>query len=457
MPEAWKEWEGQVAGGSFRLQRFLGSGEQSAVFLTQYGDAETKSAAIKLIRAERESTERKLSEWARAAQLSHPHLVRLFQTGTCQIGDMELLYAVMEYGEENLGDVLRDRALTEAEALQVLKPALDALTYIHGQGLVHGHLKAANIMAVGDQVKISRDGISKAGEWGSGRGRASVYDPPEFATEWISAAGDVWSLGMTLVEILTQHPPSRRGPQQEVVLPETLPAGFLDIARHCLQADPRLRATVADIAARLGGTPSVPEEGGAARPHEASRKWRYAVPVGVAASLALAAIVAGPGLVHRPAPPAAAGQSKVQAEAVRKPAGPEPGQPMASAGRGERGPRPAPIETTPAPAPTVKGSSGPGQVAGQVLPDVPREARNTIRGTVKISVRADVDASGRVVSAKLDSAGPSKYFARLTLDAARQWKFQPPKLNGGDVGSQWVLRFELTRAATKVRPVQVAP
>jgi TonB family protein len=448
VPEAWKEWEGQVAGGSFRLQRFLGSGEQSAVFLTQCGDAETQSAAIKLIRAERESAERKLSEWERAAQLSHPHLVRLFQTGICQVGDTGLLYAVMEYGEENLGDVLRDRPLTEAEAHQVLKPALDALAYIHGQGLVHGHLKAANIMAVGDQVKISSDGISKAGEWGGRRGHASVYDPPEFATEGTSAAGDVWSLGMTLVEVLTQHPPSRRGPQQEVVLPETLPAGLLDIARHCMQADPRRRATVADIAARLGGTPSVPEEGGAARPHEASRKWRYAVPVGVAASLALAAIVAGPGLVRRPAPPTAEGQPKAQAEAVRKPVVPEPGQPAESTGSGETGA---------APAPTAKGSARLGQVAGQVLPDVPREARNTIRGTVKISVRTDVDASGRVVSAKLDSAGPSKYFAKLTLDAARQWKFRPPNLNGGDVGSEWVLRFELTRTATKVRPVQVSP
>jgi len=257
--------------------------------------------------------------------------------------------------------------------------------------------------------------------------------------EGISPAGDVWSLGMTLVEILTQQLPSPRGPRQELVLPETLPAGFLDIVHHCLQVDPRQRATLADIAARLRPTAPVAEEHGVARPHQASWIRRYAVPASASAGLALAAILVGSGVLHRPAPSTVAEQPTSPSEATRKP---------------ELAP---PAEVRSGSAPTVQGTTTSGQVISQVLPNVPRQARNTIRGTVKISVRAGVDGSGNVVSARLDSPGPSRYFAALTLEAARRWEFRPPKLQGQDVPSEWLLRFELTRTATNVRPVQVSP
>ena len=68
----------------------------------------------------------------------------------------------------------------------------------------------------------------------------------------MSPASDVWSLGMTLVEALTQSPPVwKEAEQAEPVLPETLPEPFFDIASHCLRRNPHRRWTVAEIAARL--------------------------------------------------------------------------------------------------------------------------------------------------------------------------------------------------------------
>ena len=109
----------------------------------------------------------------------------------------------------------------------------------------------------------------------------------------------------------------------------------------------------------------------------------------------------------------------------------------------------------PAPPKAVESSTR-GQVVREVLPDIPRQARNTIHGSVKVSVRAAVDASGRVVNAKLESAGPSKYLARLTLEAARRWEFRPPTSQGNKLASEWMLHFNLTRGGTTVHPAEVS-
>jgi TonB family protein len=95
----------------------------------------------------------------------------------------------------------------------------------------------------------------------------------------------------------------------------------------------------------------------------------------------------------------------------------------------------------------------PGKVVHQVLPDVPRSARNTIQGKVRVGVRVRVDPSGSVAGAKLDSPGPSRYFAELALKAARRWKFDPAKAGDKNVSSEWILRFQFGKAGTTVLPV----
>src|SRR5579863_128574 len=245
MTEAWKQWEGQVVNGKFHLRQYLSGGENSAVFLTEHGEQELQKAAIKLIPALPEKSDLQLSQWGLAAKLSHPHLIRLFEMGRCQLGNMGLLYIVMEYAEENLSQILPDRPLTPAEAREMLEPVLDTLAFVHGQGFVHGHIRPANIMAVEDQLKISSDGLHRINESRGGLGKPGVYDAPEMAGGEISPAADVWSLGMTLVEALTQRLPVWDGPEQgEPALPESLPAPFVELARHCLRVDLQRRWTV---------------------------------------------------------------------------------------------------------------------------------------------------------------------------------------------------------------------
>jgi serine/threonine protein kinase len=166
----------------------------------------------------------------------------------------------MEYAEENLSQVLPQRPLESGEAEQMLAAVLDALAYLHAQGLAHGHLKPANIMATGDRLKVASDCIGRIGESPGHDGRSSLYDPPEIGVKGVTPAGDVWSLGVTLVEALTQRLPAGETTHREdPVLPANLPEPFSDIARNCLQRDLQRRWTVADIGARLRGeTPAFP-------------------------------------------------------------------------------------------------------------------------------------------------------------------------------------------------------
>lgn len=412
MSENWAQWEGRQVDNEFRLDRYLGGSDQSGVFLTECGG---KKAAIKLLRGEPRQEP--------GAQLSHPHLIRIFRTGCWQLENTPVVYIVMEFADEVLSQVLADRRLTEEETRELLPPVLSAVAYLHGQGLTHGRLKPGNILSAGEQLKISSDGLRRSGEGGALTKPRGPYDAPELASGQVSPAADVWALGLTLVEALTQRLPVWDD-SFTPVLPEGLPEVFRDIASHCLERDPERRWTVAQISARLSTRWLPPLSERPAEPMAASPR-RYIV-IAAALVLAVLAVIAGARLV-RPRP-------------TTQPA------PVVNT-RGE--------PTIPAPAATVEPPAPSGRVRGtveqQVTPEVSRRARETIRGTVKVRVAVRVNASGRVAEAKIDSPRVSRYFSNAALQAARRWRFAPPQVDGRAEASSWTLEFEFSRSGTEMR------
>ena len=482
MIEAATKQMGQVVDGKFRLGQFVGGNERSSVFLTDYDGQEVPKAAIKLIPADSVDAAAQLGRWKHAAKLSHPHLIRILAMGRCELDSTPMLYVVMEYAEENLSQVVARRALEPAEAREILGPVVDALAYVHASGFVHCRLKPANIMADNDLLKISSDGLCRIGESSGSPGQPGPYDPPEAAGGRISPAGDVWSLGMTLAEALTQRLPVwERTNQAEPGLPSNLPPELLDLARHCLRRDPQLRWTVADIAARLQQNSPAPT-----RPITQTPQTSFASPrtiaVAVVAVLALVAIIVVPKFFRRnsqtrPAAPVAAEQPAVPAAVQPKPAAKPTPQPAAPVAKTVRPPAvklaPKPIEkksvaSNPAPPPAPARSATPpatpsntgvvrGRVVQQILPDGTQKARDTIRGKVRLSVKVRVDESGSVTEASLAAPGPSQYFADRALKAVQLWKFAPAKMDGRSVPSEWLLRFEIDPAAINVYPTETNP
>jgi TonB family protein len=455
----WKQWEGQMVNGTFPLRQYLGGSGHSAVFLTERRGREPQRAAIKLVPADPPTAGVQLSRWEATAKLSHPHLLRVFETGSCQLDKVVLLYVVMEYAEDNLAQILPHRALAPEEVRDLLEAALDALTFIHGKSLVHGRLKPSNVMAAQDQLKLSSDSLFRSGDPAGSLGPSSVYDAPEVASGNILPASDTWSLGMTLMEALTQRLPAVAGMTEP--LPETVAAPFMGIAHCSLRRDPQRRCNVSDIATRLRQGSSASQQPSTVRIPAASAKWRYLLPVAIVV-LAAGALLIGPKLLSPRPDPQPAGtvssEPRVSPDAQSAPpkqeALPAPAvvesKPSAVTRRDEseaaKAVAPAPARASATPA----GASDRGKVLQQVEPVVSKSARNTISGTIKIRMKVAVDAAGNVERATFITEGPSKYFARQAMQAAQQWKFAPAQVNGQAAPSTWILHFGFKRSGIEI-------
>ena len=399
------QWQGQVVDGRFPLDQYLGGSECQAVFLTRMPGSSGR-AAIKLIRANACNPEAQLAAWRRVARLSHPNLIRILDCGRCWLAGNDLVFVITEFAEENLGQVLPQRALSVAETESMLRPVLDALRYLHDQGLVHGHIRPSNVMAINEQVKLSGDGIQVPGSPVRVM-NGGAYDAPEVAGQHISVVSDMWSLGKLLTEVLTQRVPSRTERMN-------LPQPFVEIVKHCVVEDPTSRWTVRDVAERLQ-----PEE--ARRPSPAissSNSMRLKSNAPIWGAIALIAIVVVLAIVftHR---------------------GPKQMQPAQQAST-----TPTVVSPASQPAATVQDSVG--SVVKRNLPNPSRSALNTIHGRIKVRVRVGIDAAGNVIQASFINRGPSQYFARLALQAAQEWKFSPAIRNGQPESSEWNILFEYT-------------
>jgi len=431
-PPIWSGWQNAVINGVYPLLRLVQGSQHSAVFLTERKGETVASAALKIIPIER-VTLAQLSHWKVAAGLTHPHLIQLFDAGLCQLGGRQYLFVVMEYAQETLAEVLSQRALTEEEVRELLPPTLKALTFLHRQGLVLGHLKPTNVLVVDDQVKLASDSIRPAGAPRVGIAEPSFYDAPEANHAPFSSGDDIWGLGVTLVEALTRRLPGPDERSGAAGLLDTVPPAFADTVHRCVSSDPDARPSATDLQARFGGLPEAPalpvpeavvlEAPLPVVPTHESRGQRGRMPAFVAGAcvMVLVAVFAGLRIFHTH-------PTSQQSPSVTAPASALP--PVAA-------PQVAAQNPT-APRPRL------GRAAiHEQSPEVSRSALGTIHGRVKVEVLAVVDRTGAVIVVRLKNPGPSSYFANRAREAAKKWRFAPTDEQGT---RNWLLRFEFTRS-----------
>jgi TonB family protein len=442
------DWVGRVIDGKFPLLEWLGSSESDAVFRTELQGSQPQRAAIRLVAATTEDAQARLDSWRAAAALSHPRLMRILHSGRSNFGADEVFYVVTEFAEEALSQVLPERPLTPAEVKEMLEPVIDALGYVHGKGLAYGSLKPSKIMVVDDQMKLPADSLHRVGKLGRPPAKSQIYEAPEIATGAISAASDVWSLGVSLVEALTQHPPLwDRSYNSDPVVPASVPQPFADIARKCLRREPESRGTLAEILAILDLSRPVPVAAVKTDPVRSApiappsirvdrNRSRSRVAILIGGVFVLFVVVAVL-LLHKtqPSSPSEKNSASPDVSSVPTPA-----------------PMPAPV----APIQASKGATAKAEVAQRVMPDISDGANRTIHGKFEVKVRISVDAKGDVSDASFDAPGPSKYFANQAMQAARNWKFNPAQADGKPVASEWILRFEFRRDKTDCTPVEVS-
>jgi serine/threonine-protein kinase len=204
-------------GDRYHIERELGRGGMAVVYLAQ-DRKHHRRVAIKILKPELSQslgTERFLREIEIAAQLTHPHILPLHDSG--EAGG--LIYYVMPYVEgESLRDRLnREKQLPLEDALHVACEVADALSFAHAVGLVHRDIKPENVLFQAGHALVSDFGIARAisqaggehlTETGMAVGTLAYMSPEQAAgAKDLDGRSDIYGLGCVLYEMLAGQPP----------------------------------------------------------------------------------------------------------------------------------------------------------------------------------------------------------------------------------------------------------
>jgi serine/threonine-protein kinase len=207
---------GDVLAGRYELEKLIGAGGMSSVYLAR-DSVLGRRVAIKILHpqfnAEGDHVERFRREAELVAALSHPNIVKVLDRGRHAGGQ----FIVFEYvdGETLKQLVARTGALPVDEALRIAIQVAAGLGYAHASGVVHRDVKAQNVMlGAAGEAKVTDFGIARSLDAREGMtltgtvlGSAEYIAPEQAQGQKVSEASDIYSLGVVLYELLTGEPP----------------------------------------------------------------------------------------------------------------------------------------------------------------------------------------------------------------------------------------------------------
>src|SRR3954469_16460302 len=223
----------------YRIERELGQGGMATVYLAQ-DLRHHRQVAIKLMRPELSAVigaERFLTEIRTTANLQHPHILPLFDSGHAAprpdgTGGA-FLYYVMPYveGEPLRSRLLREKQLPVGEAVRIAVEVASALDYAHRHRVIHRDIKPENILLhegtalvadFGIALALTQAGGSRMTETGLSLGTPHYMSPEQaMGQREITGCSDIYSLGCVTYEMLTGEPPFT-GPTAQAIVAQVL-------------------------------------------------------------------------------------------------------------------------------------------------------------------------------------------------------------------------------------------
>ncbi len=215
----------------YRLERELGAGGMATVYLAE-DLKHHRRVAIKVLHPELSAVlgpERFLKEIELTANLQHPHILPLFDSGSAD----GLLYYVMPYvdGETLRGRLERDGQLPIADAVRIATETADALQYAHQRGVIHRDIKPENILLQNGHALVADFGIALAVEQAGGvrmtQTGLSLGTPQYMAPEQamgdrhVGPRADIYALGAVTYEMLAGEAPFT-GPNGQAIIAKVI-------------------------------------------------------------------------------------------------------------------------------------------------------------------------------------------------------------------------------------------
>ena len=150
----WSDYEGKTIAEAYPLGELIRPEGRSAFFATSNGTG--TPSVIRLTESLHDQDEM-IERWRQVSELKQDHLVTIRKFGLTNFENTPLAFALMEPSDGSLAEILRERPLTPAETREVAVSLVDALRALHENDLVHEHVEASNVMAVGEVVKLRSD------------------------------------------------------------------------------------------------------------------------------------------------------------------------------------------------------------------------------------------------------------------------------------------------------------
>jgi Tol biopolymer transport system component len=216
----------------YRIERELGAGGMATVWLA-HDERHGRRVALKVLRPELAAVigaERFLNEIRTTANLQHPHILPLHDSGTV---DGTVFYVMPFVEGESLRDRLnREKQLPVEDAIRITREVASALDYAHRRNVIHRDIKPENILLHDGAAMVADFGIalavSSAGgatrmtETGMSLGTPHYMSPEQAMGERdLTARSDVYALGCVLYEMLVGEPPFT-GPTPQAIVARVL-------------------------------------------------------------------------------------------------------------------------------------------------------------------------------------------------------------------------------------------